>query len=73
MFHQAISFPSRQAKINLKWHLSNAAPPLRTSDDGLVWHLKHAVHCGCRPLPNDVSEELEKRGIFAVVQSPHLA
>ena len=74
MFHEAIRFyPSRQTKINLKWHLSNEPPALGTSDEGLVWYLKHAVHCGCRPLPDDVNEALESRKIFAVVQSPHLA
>jgi hypothetical protein len=72
MFHEVNRFyPSRQTKINLKWHLSNESPTIRISDQGLAWHLRHAVHCGCRSLPDDVCKELENRKIFAVVQSPH--
>ncbi len=68
MLHTAVRIKPSQ-RINLAWHLANAAPTGIITDEGLAWHLKHQVQCNCCPLPNEVRRELERRQIFSAPAS----
>ncbi len=38
-------------KLNKDWHAQNQMPAHPTVAVRLHWHLEHAKHCGCRPIP----------------------
>lgn len=47
--------------MNHPWHAQN---PLRLGaslDARVEWHERHAVACGCRPIPQHVLEEIRRR------------
>lgn len=48
-------------KLNIAWHLANPMPKYPTLDQRVIWHIAHQVHCGCRPVPTSVEEEIKKR------------
>ncbi|MEJ0013107.1 MAG: hypothetical protein WDM94_10885 [Bauldia sp.] len=50
-------------KINAAWHDANPMPKNPTLDQRIAWHVAHARHCGCRPVPDKLGEEMVKRGI----------
>lgn len=58
--------------MNRRWHAANPMPSNPTMDDRIAWHLKHAVHCGCRNIPLGIHSELARRGIFATAISSQL-
>lgn len=37
--------------INAAWHRQHVMPKNPTEAARLAWHLEHAKHCGCRPIP----------------------
>ncbi|HUO56715.1 MAG TPA: hypothetical protein VMV05_00915 [bacterium] len=37
--------------MNREWHLRHRMPKNPTLDQRRKWHLAHARHCGCRPIP----------------------
>lgn len=47
--------------INSKWHNENRMPPNPTLDQRLEWHLEHARHCACRPMPASIAKEIARR------------
>lgn len=49
--------------MNKEWHAKNPMPPKATTDQRIKWHIKHREHCGCRPVPEKLAEEMKKRGI----------
>lgn len=49
--------------INRAWHDANPMPAKATLDQRIAWHVEHARHCACRPMPASILAELEKRGI----------
>jgi len=51
-----------KSKLNRAWHQKHRMPPKATMQERLHWHLEHAKHCGCRPIPRKVLEEMNKRG-----------
>ena len=51
------------SKLNRAWHDAHPMPANPTLDQRVEWHLAHTVHCGCRPIPRLVLEELARRGI----------
>jgi hypothetical protein len=36
-------------------------PAHATLDQRVKWHLAHAEHCACRPMPGTVTSELKRR------------
>jgi hypothetical protein len=44
--------------INATWHASHPMPPKPTLAQRVRWHLAHAKHCGCRPIPASVRREI---------------
>ncbi|MCX5517648.1 hypothetical protein OSH10_04305 [Kaistia defluvii] len=53
------------SKLNRAWHDANPMPENPTIDQRVEWHLAHTAHCGCRPIPRLVLEEMARRGIAA--------
>jgi hypothetical protein len=49
------------SKLNKEWHLKNKMPENATLEQRIDWHLQHAMHCQCRPIPTSLLEEIEKR------------
>lgn len=37
--------------LNAAWHRAHVMPKHPTQAQRLAWHLAHAEHCGCRPMP----------------------
>jgi hypothetical protein len=37
--------------INAEWHAEHKMPVRPTDQQRIDWHLEHARHCGCRPIP----------------------
>ena len=37
--------------INAAWHRANVMPKGATLEQRLAWHVEHAKHCACRPMP----------------------
>ncbi len=48
-------------KINKEWHQSHRMPKNATVAQRIEWHMEHAQHCHCRPVPPKLQEEI-KRG-----------
>jgi hypothetical protein len=40
--------------INAAWHATHRMPPRATLAQRIRWHVAHAKHCGCRPMPASV-------------------
>ena len=38
-------------KLNAEWHKAHKMPKNPTIQQRLAWHIEHAKHCGCRPIP----------------------
>lgn len=53
----------KKSKLNRDWHHEHRMPAKTTMEQRLEWHLEHAKNCGCRPIPEKVTEEMENRGI----------
>jgi hypothetical protein len=49
--------------LNAAWHEANPMPRKPTLDQRIAWHLEHAAHCACRPVPEQLAEEMRRRGI----------
>lgn len=52
-------------KINKEWHLKNKMPSNPTFEQKVQWHLAHQKHCLCRAIPQQLLDEMKKRGIVA--------
>ena len=40
--------------INAEWHRKHPMPPRASMAQRMRWHVAHAKHCGCRPIPATV-------------------
>jgi len=47
--------------LNRQWHEKNKMPSRPTMDQRIEWHKAHMLNCGCRGVPPDVREEIERR------------
>jgi hypothetical protein len=45
-------------KTNTTWHSKHRLPQCATMKERVRWHLAHAKHCGCRPIPASVQAYL---------------
>ena len=48
-------------KLNKEWHLTHRMPKNPTMEQRITWHTDHAKHCACRPIPEKLIEEMERR------------
>ena len=46
--------------INAAWHAKHPMSPRATLAERAAWHVAHAEHCGCRPIPTSVSAYLRE-------------
>ncbi|NSL55773.1 hypothetical protein [Uliginosibacterium aquaticum] len=51
------------AGLNREWHAAHRMPEQATAEQRIAWHLAHAQHCRCRPIPAGVLELMQARGI----------
>lgn len=47
--------------INAVWHRAHPMPKNPTMDDRIRWHKGYAQNCGCRPIPDGVRKEIQRR------------
>ena len=46
--------------INREWHEKNRMPSNPTIEQRMIWHIEHAEHCLCRPIPEKLAAEIKK-------------
>jgi len=51
------------SRLNREWHAQHRMPERATPEQRIAWHLAHARHCRCRPIPEGVRVLMEARGI----------
>lgn len=49
------------SKINKRWHLNHVMPKNPTLRQRIAWHEEHAKECGCRPVPEELQKQLNKK------------
>ena len=47
--------------INAAWHKAHVMPKNASVEQRIKWHLAHAKHCACRPIPEKLQAEINKR------------
>jgi hypothetical protein len=47
--------------FNRQWHDEHRLGKGASLDDRVRWHLEHARVCGCRPIPELILKEIERR------------
>lgn len=52
-----------------QWHAQHRMPENPTSKQRTEWHLEHAKHCGCRPIPAGVLALMKNQGLQAPSRS----
>jgi hemerythrin-like domain-containing protein len=51
----------RAPRLNAAWHSAHRMPKNPTLDQRIEWHLEHEQNCSCRPMPQQLRAEIEKR------------
>ncbi|WP_343604384.1 hypothetical protein [Fluviicola sp.] len=51
-------------KTNKAWHEQNRMPQNATFEERVHWHLEHQKNCNCRPIPEKLRSEMEKRNLL---------
>jgi len=47
--------------MNKDWHDRNRMPKAASQAERIAWHVEHAIHCGCRAVPESLRTEAKKR------------
>lgn len=47
--------------INAQWHEQHPMPKNPTLTQRIHWHIEHAKHCDCRPMPESIAAAIEER------------
>ena len=47
--------------MNAAWHAKHPMPPRVTLEQRIAWHLAHAQHCACRPIPATLRAQMRAR------------
>jgi hypothetical protein len=56
-------------KINRDWHEAHPMPQRATLEQRIVWHREHAEYCGCREMPAQIRQEIDRRAAGTVSNS----
>lgn len=48
-------------KLNKEWHEKNKMPKNPSLEQRIKWHLEHAKHCTCRPIPDKLLDAIKKQ------------
>lgn len=51
------------SKLNAEWHNAHRMPKNPKEAERLAWHIEHAKHCACRPIPPKLARRLEDAGL----------
>ena len=51
----------KKSMINKERHLANKMAPKATLNQKIKRHIDHVAHCKCRPMPESIKEEIQKR------------
>jgi hypothetical protein len=46
--------------MNRDWHQQHKMPERATAAERIAWHIDHARNCGCRPIPKQLLEKVER-------------
>jgi hypothetical protein len=46
--------------MNKDWHQQHKMPDGASDADRIAWHIDHARNCGCRPIPKQLMERIER-------------
>jgi hypothetical protein len=49
-----------KSSINAVWHKKHKMPANPSFEERMKWHIAHAKHCGCRPIPPKLKAEIKK-------------
>jgi hypothetical protein len=52
---------SSKSKLNKERHLANKMPAKATMDQKVKRHIDHVANCKCRPMPEPIKREIQKR------------
>ena len=55
-------------KLNADWHKKHVMPKNATFEQRVKWHLAHQKHCACRPIPQNLAEEMKKKGLKSILK-----
>ena len=44
--------------MNASWHRKHPMPKNPTVNQRIAWHVEHAKHCACRPIPPKLQQEI---------------
>ncbi len=47
--------------MNADWHARHVMPKPATTAQRIAWHVEHAKECGCRPIPEPLQREIDRR------------
>lgn len=50
-------------KFNKEWHLAHPMQKKPNIEQRIEWHIEHSKNCLCRPIPENLKEEIAKRNI----------
>ncbi len=49
---------SSKRKVNAEWHAAHLMPGNPSKEERVRWHYEHAEACGCRPVPEGLSDDV---------------
>ena len=52
------------SKLNKEWHRANRMPKNATIEERIAWHIEHSKNCACRPIPEKLKVEINKRKAY---------
>lgn len=55
------------------WHQQNRMPKNPTPQERVEWHVEHAKHCRCRPIPAGVAMLMKSLGAVVPAQPVDVA
>ena len=47
--------------MNAAWHKAHVMPKPASAEQRITWHVEHAKACGCRPIPEALKREIDRR------------
>jgi Ser/Thr protein kinase RdoA (MazF antagonist) len=56
--------------INAEWHAANRMPRNPSAEQRIAWHIAHAQHCACRPIPPKLQAEIDRYLAGSEMQEP---
>jgi hypothetical protein len=58
------------SRLNAAWHARHVMPKNPTEEQRIAWHVEHAKHCACRPIPPKLAAAMKARGLSVDMPPP---